>query len=359
MLIIQLLRTKSLKAVAWILLVICSTSCGEGEDSKNVFYLSPDGSDDNPGTQAAPFRTLERVQIEIKKKSGSSKGDITVYLRGGIYALKNTVEFGPDDSGADNFRIIYKAFEDEKPIISGGKVLQNWKRVDGSDIWKAPADGIAYTRELYVNGRLATIAKGKGKEIKTQGWGKIDDPGIRKAKLLKTYSTYQGNLPVYAGYQTTDVYQQMAGWKNKSDIEAVYLQAWTYVICPVDSIIPENDGVFIKMRMPSFKDAQIKGGVQVGDPSYFQNALELLDEPGEWYLDKQALEIYYMPRNGENLESAEVVAPVLEQLLSLNGTLQNPVKNITFQGLEFTYSTFLKPGTEGFSEVQATFTKHP
>ena len=358
--ITQLFKYGSMKAVALILLAICVTSCGQ--DNKSEFYLSPDGSDKNPGTYSAPFKTIARAQMEIKKlkkQSERPKGDITVHVRGGIYGLNSTIEFGPDDSGVDNFRVIYKAFEDEKPVISGGKVLQDWEQVEGTNIWKAPAPGIGGTRELYVNGQLATIAKGMGKEVKTKGWGKPDDPGIEKAKLLKTYNTYQGELPVYAGYQAGDAYQHMAKWKNKSDIEAVYLQSWTYVICPVDSITEENNGVFIKMRMPCFKDAQIKGGVQVGDPSYFQNALELLDEPGEWYFDRQAGEIYYMPRDGENMGNAEVVVPILEQLLSLEGTLQDPVKNITFEGLEFRYGTFVKPGTHGFAEIQATFTKDP
>ena len=34
------------------------------------------------------------------------------------------------------------------------------------------------------------------------------------------------------------------------------------------------------------------------DRIYIENALELLDEPGEWYLDRPAKTVYYMPRHG-------------------------------------------------------------
>ncbi|WP_205710819.1 right-handed parallel beta-helix repeat-containing protein [Isoptericola sp. BMS4] len=44
----------------------------------HTYVVAPDGSDDGPGTMAAPFRTLMRAQ------EAASAGDV-VYLRGGVY----------------------------------------------------------------------------------------------------------------------------------------------------------------------------------------------------------------------------------------------------------------------------------
>ena len=52
---------------------------------------------------------------------------------------------------------------------------------------------------------------------------------------------------------------------------------------------------------------------------YFENALELLDQAGEWYLDETQNVLYYKPRSGEDMTKATVVAPVLETVVSING----------------------------------------
>lgn len=43
-----------------------------------AYFISPSGSDSNPGTKSAPFKTL------MKAQSAASAGDI-VYIRGGVY----------------------------------------------------------------------------------------------------------------------------------------------------------------------------------------------------------------------------------------------------------------------------------
>jgi hypothetical protein len=41
---------------------------------------------------------------------------------------------------------------------------------------------------------------------------------------------------------------------------------------------------------------------------YMENAMEFLDSPGEWYLDTNTGTLYYMPRVGEDISSASIVA---------------------------------------------------
>src|SRR5581483_4512850 len=72
------------------------------------------------------------------------------------------------------------------------------------------------------------------------------------------------------------------------------------------------------------------------------------------YFDRKANVIYYVPRPGEDLAKADIEVPVLEKLISAEGTKDNPVHNIIFSHLQFSYATWLQPSTsEGFSEIQA------
>src|SRR5437763_1042315 len=87
-------------------------------------------------------------------------------------------------------------------------------------------------------------------------------------------------------------------------------------------------------------------------PTSVENAFELLDTAGEWYLDRPANTVYYIPRSGENLATATVTAPVLQQLVTGNG-----VQHVVFNGLQFSYATWLTPSSDtGFSEIQAGYT---
>ena len=75
---------------------------------------------------------------------------------------------------------------------------------------------------------------------------------------------------------------------------------------------------------------------------------ELLGTPGQFYLDHASSRIYYVPRPGEDLTKADIELPVLESLVNISGTAANPVHNIVFSGLQFSYATWLAPnGQDG------------
>jgi hypothetical protein len=119
----------------------------------------------------------------------------------------------------------------------------------------------------------------------------------------------------------------------------------------------------VTMAQPCWGNLMIDAGIPWfhaagGAPTHVENVFELLDEPGEWYLDRAARLLYYMPLNGQNMTSATVVAPTLEAILTASGTLDAPVHDIEFAGLTFAYATWLRPATTtGFAEMQANFTQ--
>lgn len=74
------------------------------------YYLSPTGSDSNPGTLAAPYWTLNKAWTVI------APGD-TVFMRGGSYNY-TAMQFLTGKSGNASNNIVIRPYASEKPIIN-------------------------------------------------------------------------------------------------------------------------------------------------------------------------------------------------------------------------------------------------
>ncbi|MGA2068746.1 MAG: right-handed parallel beta-helix repeat-containing protein [Thermoguttaceae bacterium] len=90
------------------------------------FHVARNGNDANPGTQAAPLRTIQRAA------DLAQPGDaITVHA--GVYRERVSPPRG-GESGTK--RIVYQAAAGEQVEIKGSEVVKNWVKVEG-DVWKA------------------------------------------------------------------------------------------------------------------------------------------------------------------------------------------------------------------------------
>jgi parallel beta-helix repeat protein len=82
---------------------------------------------------------------------------------------------------------------------------------------------------------------------------------------------------------------------------------------------------------------------------FVENVFEALSQPGEWFLDRPAGKLYYMPMPGETPASAEVVAAGTYQFLRLMGIPEEGklVTGVTFRGLTFRYSDWIQAEQDG------------
>ena len=302
-------------------------------DAWYKIYVSTTGNDSNPGTWQKPLKTLEKARDTVRTLSAGMQGNIEVILRQGEYTLDKTFALTEADSGRNGYKIIYKSQEGEKVSISGGREVSGWTLFDSDkNIYCAQYDGVIETRQLYVNGRRAVRARSVG--------------GLSDA----TYDS--------AGHTTSDLF--LAKYKNISDLEMVYTEMWTNSRCGVDSITVDGGKAVIKMKQPGFTWCRNKMGTSVTTPWYYENAYELLDEEGEWYLDRtgavggKAYTFYYKPYAGEDMGKSEAVAPVLEELVTVTGdSVSKPAEHIRFEDIAFEYATWLRPSSEnGHADVQ-------
>ncbi len=305
----------------------------ENTASNAVFYVSPEGSDDNPGTKEAPFKTIQKARDVLRDRKEDGERDITVLLSGGVYRLDAPLMFGARDSGKKGRRVIYAAAPGETPVVSGGVPVAGWKQ-DSGGRWKTHV-ALKGFRQLYVNGKRAKRA-----------WGTCPE-------TVERYGD-QKSIDADAGFIFPD--GAMAEWEHQRDMELGFYNSWGHMICGVEKITRDVEGrAVVKMRQPWFMLASTKEGVQAKLPAYIENALELLDEPGEWYYSQPSDTLYYRPREGEDMAKAEVVAPQLETLLCLEGRIRQPVRNLVFQGITFAEATWVNPNRFGHPDVQANF----
>lgn len=334
----------------------------EAVEDAILIYVDSEAGDDQTGTGSIdkPYKSIEKAQAHVRTINTSMSSDIVVYLRGGVYDLtknavtrqavgngkinypvrSSTLTFGSEDGGTNGYKVKYKAYPGEKPVLSGGKNLSGWTMHDAANgIYKTtiPADILAAypdfdTRQLYVNGTRAIRARSDGKP--------------------ENYKWKKG----VSGQTTTDL--SMADWKNQSDIEFVYNCNWCNHRAAVESITSDGKKATITMQptiynliLGTSSSTTIRNASQL---QWIENAYELLDSDGEWYLDKSGAiggtpyTIYYKPCQGEDMSSATVTVPVIDELLTARGTsLDQPLENLEFNGISFQYSTWVRPSALG------------
>jgi L-rhamnose mutarotase len=312
-------------------------------------YVSPNGSDANMGSKEKPLAT---VQAAIRKARNlrrlndeSIKGGIHIIVSGGMYSVLETIVLRPEDSGTDDSPTWIEAAPNEQPVLSGGVMISGWKKlvtpVAGlqkkyqQQIWVADVpmvNGNLFNfRQLWVNDVKAVRAKSANGETmhRILNWNKQE-----AACVIPTL-----------GFQNLD--------KTKS-VELFIHQWWEIANLRIKKMQVMGDSTKLFFEQPERKIQNEHPwpapwlSKETGNSAfYLTNAIQFLDEPGEWYLDNAQQKIYYWPRSNENLAAAKVVAPFTETLLSIEGTIDNPVKNIVVEGISFQYTGWLRPSLQG------------
>jgi len=239
--------------LAFIFCAAATASLKGQEARPEALYVSPTGTG-STCTRAEPC-ALEQVQDALRQRNANLQADLTVYLRGGTYRLARPWELTAADSGSNGFYVAFVNHPGETPEISGGRVVGGWTLHDAAkNIYRAPAPPGLATRQLYVDDVRAQRARGH-----------FDDDSF-----VETATGYTAaNGPT-------------ATWKNISSIEVVDLVQWKAFRCPLAAVA----GKRITMAEPCWTNSQWHEPYDLGPPSWLENALELLDLPGEWYHDR-------------------------------------------------------------------------
>jgi hypothetical protein len=319
-------------------------------------WVSLQGNDTNKGTQEAPFATLEsaiRKARELRRLNDVGiKGGINILVENGTYLLEQPLFIRPEDAGTPESPTIIRAAPNAYPVISGGIQLKNnWQKanVQNTDlpgiakgqVWVIDApiigDEVLDFRQLWVNNKKAVRAK--------------STTGATMERILSwNHQTQTCRIPK----------PRTERFKWRPGMELFIHQWWAIANLRVKNADVVGDSVQLSFLQPESKIQSEHPwpapwlSKETGNSAfYLTNALQFLDEPGEWYLDKVERKIYYWPKVGEDMHKASVVVPHLETLLRVEGTIDRPVQHVHIKGIAWEHSTWLRPSRQGHVALQA------
>ena len=351
-------------------------------DGVEIFVDAENGDDNNNGDMSHPVKSVEKALALFR--SQTVKSPTSIYLRNGTYYLQDTIVLDATDSN-----LTLSGYKDEAPIISGGEVYKfDWKPYTSklhpqANIFMANLSQQSPSpfTQLFIGGRRAVRARYPNGNPETMGahtnptgyfpkadhWYtpraipgtlvNVDSPNRNgthfpyfsigvggSVSVFDPPESYWGTAKPTGGGGSTytipvgmqypqDVDFVNRTWNNPSKGELHYFQGhqwggWVFQIDKRD----ETSRNFTWSK-GGFQEAR---GARYGAEWFVDNIFEEMDSPGEWYYDSDHMILYFV-QNGTSLPD-EGVGPVLDQLISVMGSKDKPVTNITITNLVFAHS---------------------
>lgn len=318
-------------------------------------FVATNGSDINDGSKEKPLATITaalRKARELRRLNDPAvSGGIHIIVKGGRYNLTETIVVKPEDAGTALNPTYIEAAPNETPVLSGGFAISNWKKTTAKlaglpaaaqgKVWEATvpltAGRLSEFRQLWVNNAKAVRAKSRNGDLMDRilSWDKKE-----QSCWIPTPKT--------------------SSLQNVNGMEMFIHQWWAIAILRIKKMEPHGDSTKLFFQQPESKVQSEHPwpapwiSKETGNSAfYLTNALQFLDEPGEWFLDIAKQKIYYWPRANENMGTANIVAPALETLVKIEGTIDHPVTNIYFKNISFQHTGWLRPSQQGHVPHQA------
>ena len=285
------------------------------------FFVAPSGNDSNPGTVDKPFASLERARDAVralKAEKGLPAAGVTVWLAGGEYPVDKVLELGSQDSGTADAPIVYRAQEGAVVRLTGGRqieasafqtvsdpaVLKRLEEVAQKQVRQADLKSLGIgafkplpARFKDLSGQPELLLDGQPMKIArwpNEGWATIEkvlDNGLEALDL----SSGERAKGVRGG---TFVYKEdrPGRWDTAKGVwlHGYWCHDWADEYLQVDAIDAAKKE--IKLAAPhSYGIGPSSKWNKVPRRYCALNLLEELDAPGEWYLDRENLVLYFWP----------------------------------------------------------------
>lgn len=297
-----------------------------------TIYVSPDGKDSNPGTAKAPFASISAAKAyarTLRKKPLTEQVEIIVAP--GVYNFTNPLEFTPEDSGTSLSPLVIRGKSGARTILTGGIQLPIFQQA-AEGLWKVDVGDLAKygggLQQLFVNGQRAVCARtpNEGQDYKLLQVSERDTSADKKAAVQKIR---------LSGEQLN----QLPSGSSLQDVVISINHAWDRTKKYIQRLSVTDSSVFIKGK-PMQSWNKLDNSAQF----YFENAKEFLDTPGEFFLNSSGM-LFYVPREGERIETSRAIVPTIDKILVLRGELAKKVENIQFKDLSFRTTNYLMPSS--------------
>jgi hypothetical protein len=369
----------------------------DGDDAWNGL-----SAEKQTGSRRGPVRTLTRARNLARsyRKGSNNSVPIHIVIHPGFYTIHEReapsdpsfgpFELHPIDSGTAKAPLVIRGLPGmaNSTILSAGQVLRGWSRLSAAD---PNIDRILPNQEIRRNIVVADCEDCRPQNMR-QLWGQgeakqaarhpntshlhqgVRYPGYFKIGNTPTIpddeivETVREKAPWGAGQKQFRFYPKdilseraeavygvpsISKWKKFGHVDAVVFHRWSASRLPLtakqdfaDALIDSTSYSFSRMSQWRL-DADAAESANDQDKSYyfFENALEALDEPGEFYADFDTKRFYYYLKEGElrdagGLSSFQMTVPRHGQALVLRGTREDPVQHVHVRDLSIRHASW-------------------
>ena len=259
-------------------------------------------------------------------------------MRDGKSFLPEPLVLDARDSGTEEFPVVYAAYPGEQPVLSGGRQVGGWPPYQGKIVQcviPAARGGKWKFRQLFYNGKCQIRARWPDFEPQNPyagGWAKMEGPAEPKSEIAFRYQA--GRLSAPLG-QADRGRSELLLWRQLG--QQLHLHQNDRRKETHHHPGPRHDLFQQAGGRPSLHlDPRLAHELQDDMMAFHsnqryivENLLEELDQPGEWCLDSQEGKLYFWPPDDAAAPS-DVVAPLLDGLISLRGTSHVVLSGFTF-----------------------------
>ena len=288
-------------------------SAGLANETAINIYVRENGSDVyGNGSFYRPYKTVENACQKVREtaKTGTQK-DINVIFREGQYYQEKPIKFDWLSKKGYNGKITFMAFGDENVSFLGAEKSDGWEEYkDG--IYRIPWD--EKVNSLFESDKNAIKARFPNSgERRSDGYLLAAEGGTNKRLYFR-----EGDIPKISNTKDLQIYLFAGGEK---------------IIYSLDNPRVSVDYTDNYMTLETATTNNVPA--RENSRYYLQNALELLDRPGEMYYDSAEKYLYYMPYNPSDINN--VFIPRLKTAVEITGRSDEKVSGIAFSGSEFKY----------------------
>ncbi|QDU79883.1 hypothetical protein Pla110_16030 [Polystyrenella longa] len=305
-------------------------------------HVSPMGNDTQNGSFEAPFATPSAAVKAIEKLKAESNlpaEGVTVTLQEGSYELEAPLEI-KDYTTGEHQTILFQGAPGKTVRLLGSRLIPEFRQVTDPDQLKRldrSAHGnvmVANLKELSLDD-LGTVAQAGNRlelfyrhiPMQLARW---PNEGFVKIKQVVGDTTFKSHgIPgTKEGWFIYDD-DRTDSWANTTDVwlHGYWFWDWSDSFEKVESIDPDSNTIRLSEPYHNY-------GYRNEQRYYALNILSELDQPGEWYLDRETHQLYFWPM-GE-IEPGDVMISVLPSLINIENSKHIQFRNLTFEGTRST-----------------------
>lgn len=319
----------------FFLLFLSTTALAQGPVT---LFVSPDGNDSwtgrlqqpNASNTDGPLATLDGARLTIRELTPRPAAGVIVIVAEGRYELSEGIRFVEQDGGTATAPILYRAEKPGSVILSGGKILRGPETLNDHDaISRIPTEAHDHVVQY---------------DLRTMGitdYGELTVRGFSRPKQNAALELVCNDRPLTLARWPNDEWATITSVPGDSDdgafvfdsprpqrwsdLDAVWLHGlWLHDWA--DSTV-QIEHLNTETGLITTKEPHGVYGYREGKRFFAFNILEELDQPGEWFLDRERGLLFVWPPRP--IEECQMEVTLLEDpLLHLDNT-----RHISFEGI--------------------------